>query len=88
MSNWKVQDIQKRLQTTIALLVDERSMLSQEIVAFLEEEISKTAYECGHSREDRGGLPVVIMFGDDYQLPAMGKPGATSIPIINTKNTK
>jgi hypothetical protein len=22
-----------------------------------------------------GGLPVVIMFGDDYQLPAMGKPG-------------
>jgi hypothetical protein len=28
------------------------------------------------------------MFGDDYQLPAMGKPGATSIPIINTKNTK
>jgi hypothetical protein len=28
------------------------------------------------------------MFGDDYQLPAMGKPGSTSIPIINTKNTK
>jgi hypothetical protein len=28
------------------------------------------------------------MFGDDYQLPAIGKPGTTSIPIINTKNTK
>jgi hypothetical protein len=28
------------------------------------------------------------MFGDDYQLPAMGKPGTTSIPIIITKNTK
>jgi hypothetical protein len=28
------------------------------------------------------------MFGDDYQLPAMGKPGATRIPIIRTKNTK
>jgi hypothetical protein len=38
--------------------------------------------------EKIGGLPVVIMFGDDYQLPAMGKPGATSIPIISTKNTK
>jgi hypothetical protein len=34
------------------------------------------------------GLPVVIIFGDDYQLPAMGKPGATSIPIIYTKNTQ
>jgi hypothetical protein len=36
---WKVQDLQKRLQTTIALLVDERSMLSQEIVALLEEAV-------------------------------------------------
>jgi hypothetical protein len=35
-----------------------------------------------------GGLPVVIIFGDDYQLPAMGKPGATGIPIISTKNRK
>jgi hypothetical protein len=29
MSNCKVQDLQKRLQTTIALLVDEISMLSK-----------------------------------------------------------
>jgi hypothetical protein len=50
MSNWKVQDFKKRLQTTITLLVDERSMLSQEIVALLEEAIGKTAYECGHAR--------------------------------------
>jgi hypothetical protein len=57
-------------------------------VALLEKAIAKTAHECGHAREDGGGLPVVIMFGDDYQLPAMGKPGATSIPIINTNNTK
>jgi hypothetical protein len=63
-------------------------MLSQEIVAFLEEAVAKTGHECGNAREDWGGLPVVIMCGDDYQLPAMGKPGATSIPIISTKNTK
>jgi hypothetical protein len=50
MSNWKVEDLQKRLQTTISLLVDEISMLSQEIVAFLEEAIAKTAHECGHAR--------------------------------------
>jgi hypothetical protein len=63
-------------------------MFSQEIVAFLEEAIAKIAHECGHAWQDWGGLPVVIMCGDDYQLPAMGKPGATSIPIINTNNTK
>jgi hypothetical protein len=88
MSNLKAQDLQKRLQTPTALLVDEISMLSQEILALLEEAISKTAHECGHAREDWGGFPVVIMFGGDYQLPSMGKPGATIIPIISTKNTK
>jgi hypothetical protein len=67
MSNWKVQDLQKRLHTTIALLVDERSMLSQEIVALLEEATAKKAHECGYARKDWGGIPVVIMFGDDYQ---------------------
>jgi hypothetical protein len=50
----KVQDLQKRLQTTIALLVDERSILSQEIVAFLEEAVAKTGHECGCTREDWG----------------------------------
>jgi hypothetical protein len=63
-------------------------MLSQEIVALLEEAVAKTGHECGHAREEWGGLPVAIMFGDDYQLPALGKPGATSIPIISTNNTK
>jgi hypothetical protein len=58
----------------MALLVDEQSMLSQEIVAFIEEAIEKTSHECVHTREDWGGLPVVIMFGDNYQLPAMGTP--------------
>jgi hypothetical protein len=54
MSYWKVQDIQKILQTTITLLVDERSMLSQEIVALLEKAVAKTGHECGHAREDWG----------------------------------
>jgi hypothetical protein len=58
MSNWKVQDLQKRLQTTITLLVDERYMLSQEIVALLEEAVAKIGHECGHARE----------FGEDSQL--------------------
>jgi hypothetical protein len=55
MSNCKVQDLQKILQTTISLLVDKISMLSEEIVTLLEEAIAKTAHECGHAREDWGG---------------------------------
>jgi hypothetical protein len=46
----KTTNLQKRLQTTIALLVDEISMLSQAIVALIEEAIAKPAHECGHAR--------------------------------------
>jgi hypothetical protein len=46
-----------KITNTISLIVDERSMLSQEIVALLEEAVAKTGHECGHAREDWGGAP-------------------------------
>jgi hypothetical protein len=32
---------------------------------------------------DWGGIPVMILFGDDYQLPSIGNGGATNIPQLN-----
>ena len=37
-----------------------------------------TANECCHSNDMWGGIPVVILFGDDYQLPAI-RDGVTTI---------
>jgi hypothetical protein len=64
-------------------MMDERSMLSQIILGFVEQAVARSAHECGHSGEDWGGIPVMILFGDDYQLPSIGNCGATNIPQLN-----
>jgi hypothetical protein len=65
----------KLLETTIALFFDERSMISQNVLGAAEMNISSTAHNFGHESEDWGGIPVVVIFGDDYQLPSI-EPGA------------
>jgi hypothetical protein len=82
--------LRKKLQNTIAILLDERSMVSQKMLGLVERSVAQTAHECGHSDEDWGGIPVVVLFGDDYQLPAISADGATKIPQIyrNSARTK
>jgi hypothetical protein len=38
--------------------------------------IKETVHNGGHDTEDWGGIPVVAIFGDDYQLPPPIFPGA------------
>jgi uncharacterized protein (DUF1697 family) len=59
------------LDVTIALFFDERSMISQKLFGATENNISQTAHGCGHSHEEWGGIPIVVIFGDDYQLPSI-----------------
>jgi hypothetical protein len=59
------------LDVTIALFFDERSMISQKLLGAAENNISKTAHGFGHSHEDRGGVLIIIIFRDDYQLPSI-----------------
>jgi hypothetical protein len=83
MTNSTMDKSQKKLQNTVAILMDERSMLSQIILGLVEQAVAGSAQECGHSGEDWCGIPVVILFGDDYQLPSIGNGGATNIPQLN-----
>ena len=69
------ENLGKLLETTIALFFDERSMISQNVLGAAEMNISNTAHNFGHESEDWGGIPVVVIFGDDYQLPSI-EPGA------------
>ena len=59
------------LQSTIALFFDERSLISQSALGSSEINISKVAHNGGHESEDWGGIPIVVIFGDDYQLPSI-----------------
>jgi hypothetical protein len=67
----------------VVILMDDRSMLSQIILGWVEQTVARSAQECGHSGEDWGGIPVMVLFGDYYQLPSIGNGGATNIPQLN-----
>jgi len=69
----------EKLQATVAIFIDERSLISLELIGALEQNVAKTAHECSHANEDWGGIPVVVLFGDDYQLPPVRVKGAFSI---------
>ena len=65
-----------KLARTVALIFDERSMISQDILGAAETNASATAHGMGHDNEDWGGIPIILMFGDDYQLPPSMSSGA------------
>ncbi len=71
---------------TIALFFDERSMISQHVLGSAELNISTTAHSGGHETEDWGGIPVIVVFGDDYQLPPPATNGAIDA-LFNQGNT-
>jgi hypothetical protein len=83
MAHNTMEKLQKKLQNTAVILMDERSMLSQIILGLIEQAVAWTANECGYSGEDWGGIPVMVLFGDDYQLPSIGNGGATNITQLN-----
>jgi hypothetical protein len=54
------------------LIFDERSMIGQQVFGTAERNVKEMAHNGGHDTEDWGGIPVVLLFGDDYQLPPIG----------------
>jgi hypothetical protein len=61
------------------LFFDERSTISQIVIGTAESNVSETAHDGGHELEDWGGLPIIVAFGDDYQLPLPGLGGIYSL---------
>jgi hypothetical protein len=49
------EQLNKKLQNTIATMMDERSMLSQIILNLAEKSVARTSHEWGHSSEEYGG---------------------------------
>jgi hypothetical protein len=62
-------ELMKNLLQTIALFFDERSMIGLMLLSQTELNIKETVHNGGHDTEDWGGIPVVAIFGNDYQLP-------------------
>ncbi len=66
----------EQLERLLVLIIDERSMISSKVLAAAERNTRECIYRGQNSSELWGGLPVVILFGDDYQLMPVDKSGA------------
>jgi len=64
----------KKFKNLLCLIIDERSLLDLSLLGTVGRKISETIYEGGHNRDvSFGGLPVLLLVGDDFQLPGRGK---------------
>jgi len=62
------ENVKSRLTNLLCLMIDERSMMSSKILAVAERNVRECAFNGQNSKEIWGGVPVVLLFGDDYQL--------------------
>jgi hypothetical protein len=67
----KLKRIKHKLRRVAALIVDERSMLSSAVLAMMEHHCKLGAYLGQKCDQEWGGIPIVILVGDDYQLPSI-----------------
>lgn len=69
LSQDRQQKLIKNFQHIVMLLLDERSMISKEVIGI----IDKNTRLCLHGGKNQdklfGGIPIIVMFGDDHQLP-------------------
>jgi hypothetical protein len=76
MSEEEKKYVKNELEPTLVILIDERSLVGQLLLGKAEINASQCAHGYGHSEEDWGGIPIVIIMGDDYQLPPVLTQGA------------
>jgi hypothetical protein len=63
--------LQRKFCPTIAIVIDERSMLEADKLGCIKHYMDETAHG-GISNMDWGGIPLVVLVGDDYQIPPIG----------------
>jgi hypothetical protein len=82
----RLQDLHETFRHTKALLIDEHSQLSASMIAAIDMTLRK-AYNGGLAHDqDFGGLPIIILLGDDYQLPPVKQKGAFDLYKTNITN--
>ena len=79
-NNMLSQEKEKYLKITFArtvmLVCDERSMISALLFGKMQDTARQAAHGGINSDKEWGGIPIIILVGDDYQLPPVREPGA------------
>ena len=87
MAASKRKKLIKKFKTLLALIIDERSLVSNINLGTAACQIGETIFEGGHLGDELfGGLPVVILAGDDFQLPSMEEGALKVLNYTYAKN--
>ncbi len=62
------EQLKSLLSNLLCLMIDEWSMLSSIILAITERNVRECVFNGQNSKEIWGGVPVVLLFGNNYQL--------------------
>ena len=73
MPQTKKEKLTAKLKSLVCLIIDERSLLDSTITGVTEQMLSETIHNGSLDNYDWGHLPVLILVGDDYQLPSITK---------------
>jgi len=77
MSKQKKLNLVKKFKTLLALIIDERSLVSSKDLGTTACMLSESIFSGrGLNKYSWGGLPILILVGDDYQLPPPKCDGA------------
>jgi hypothetical protein len=60
-------------------MIDERSLLSSRLLGNSAQIISETVFDGCNIDDEFGGIPVVLLAGDDHQLPGMSEGGIEAL---------
>jgi hypothetical protein len=71
----KNQYLLGRFGKTLVIIIDERSMLEATMLGIIKYYMQKCAHSGSNPNHPWGGIPIIILVGDDYQLPPI-MPGA------------
>ena len=69
--------LRETFRNIVALIFDERSMIGAEDLGMINKYCQQIVHNGTNEDMIFGGIPVVILVGDDYQLPPVLKPGAS-----------
>ena len=76
MSEMKKNWLKVQLERLLVLIIDERIMISSRLIAATERNTRECIYSGHNLKELWGGLSVLLLFGDGYQLMPVQKDGA------------
>ncbi|MGH3053915.1 MAG: hypothetical protein ACRDL7_02935, partial [Gaiellaceae bacterium] len=87
ISGKKLQGLRATFHGTKVILIDERSQISAQIFGGMERVVAQSVYGGQNHSSNWGRIPVVILFGDDYQLPPVIQKGAFDMYNSSVPNT-